>query len=171
MDTNKTKCPNFLSFCALYDCNKCIHQDKPKFVGALKTGFYSESDLLGAGDITPRGLIDGTNGPKRRTNIETTSYQACTAKTNPPSTPIKSDGGSSSYYDFMITNAEGESIHIKTGDVIRDMVSNDYDLGNIVKACRRIDQSRKGRGKAGTNVRYDLKKIIYMAEELLKNES
>lgn len=83
--------------------------------------------------------------------------------------PVKSDGGSSSYYSFPITNAKGETIHVETKDVIRCMVGNDFDLGNIIKACRRIHEKQQGRGKAGTSIDYDANKIIFFANEVKTN--
>lgn len=84
-------------------------------------------------------------------------------------TPIKSDGGSSAYYRFSITSSiTGETMEVETGDVIRHMVGNDFDLGNIIKACRRIHQAKQGKGKEGTDVGYDANKIAYFAEQLKK---
>lgn len=80
--------------------------------------------------------------------------------------PVKSDGGSSSYYQLTIKNKAGESFQCETGDIIRALVANDFNLGNIVKACRRVSESLNGRGKAGTSPEYDLNKIIYFAKDL-----
>lgn len=83
--------------------------------------------------------------------------------------PIKSDGGSSAYYRFSITSSiTRETMEVETGDVIRHMVGNDFDLGNIIKACRRIHQAKQGKGKDGTDVEYDANKIAYFAEQLKK---
>ena len=90
--------------------------------------------------------------------------------------PIKSDGGSSSYYQLKllvkankIIDLEGHDevkvVELETGDIIRALVDNDFDLGNIIKACRRIHQAKKGTGKAGTDVEYDCKKIDYFLKE------
>lgn len=83
--------------------------------------------------------------------------------------PVKSNGGSSSYYSLTITNKNGESFQCETGDIIRALVNNDYSLGNIVKACRRVSESLQGRGKEGVSPEYDLNKIIYFAEEIKNN--
>lgn len=80
--------------------------------------------------------------------------------------PVKSDGGSSSYYTFPIRNKKGEEIVVETADVIRAMVGNDFGLGNILKACRRIYMSLQGAGKVGTSVDYDANKIQYFADEV-----
>lgn len=81
------------------------------------------------------------------------------------SQPIKSDGGSSDYYKLTITNKDGESIQCETGDVLRAMVGNDYDLSNVIKACRRMYEASQGRGKEGATIAYDANKIIYFANE------
>lgn len=79
--------------------------------------------------------------------------------------PVVSDGGSSDYYKLTITNKSGESIQCETGDVLRVLVGNDYDLSNIVKACRRMYEASQGRGKAGASIEYDANKIVYFANE------
>jgi len=85
--------------------------------------------------------------------------------------PIKSTGGSSSYYRFPIKSSiTGQTMEVETGDVIKAMVNNDFDLGNIIKACRRISQAKQGKGKEGTDVVYDCNKIAYFAEQLKKEE-
>ncbi len=92
---------------------------------------------------------------------------------------VKSDGGSSSYYQLRllvqsskIKDLEGHDevkvVELETGDIIRALVDNDFDLGNIIKACRRIHQAKKGTGKSGTNVEYDCKKIDYFLKEWYK---
>lgn len=85
-----------------------------------------------------------------------------------PSEPqkFKSDGGSSDYYKITLTNKDGESIKVEMGDIIRQAFNNDFDLGNIVKACRRIAEAKQGRGKAGVDIAYDANKIIYFANEI-----
>lgn len=79
--------------------------------------------------------------------------------------PIKSDGGSSDYYKLTITNKAGESIQCETGDVLRAMVGNDYDLSNVIKACRRMYEASQGRGKEGATIEYDANKVIYFVKE------
>jgi len=82
------------------------------------------------------------------------------------SNKVVSDGGSSKYYEIIITNKAGESIKVEMGDIIRACVANDFDLGNIMKACRRISEAKQGRGKAGASVEYDANKIVYFANEV-----
>jgi hypothetical protein len=78
---------------------------------------------------------------------------------------VVSDGGSSSYYQLTITNKAGESLQCETGDILRALVGNDYDLSNIVKACRRSYEASQGRGKAGASIEYDMNKVKYFADE------
>lgn len=93
---------------------------------------------------------------------------------------VKSDGGSSKYYQLTvrvtedkIENAtpqgEVKDVTLETGDVIRALVDNDFDLGNCIKAIRRIHQSSKGEGKSGTSIEYDVNKIKYFLDEWVRN--
>jgi hypothetical protein len=79
--------------------------------------------------------------------------------------PIVSDGSSSSYYTFDITNKAGQTITVEVGDVCRAMVANDFDLSNIIKAARRLSEASQGRGKSGASVEYDCNKVVYFANE------
>jgi hypothetical protein len=80
--------------------------------------------------------------------------------------PVKSDGGSSAYYEVTIQRRDGQRFTCQTGDIIRALVANDFDLGNIIKAARRVSQSLQGKGKAGTSIAYDLNKIEYHLNEI-----
>jgi len=89
---------------------------------------------------------------------------------------VKSDGGSSSYYelplpDYLVKSLlkqveDGKPPTIETGDVIKMLVDNDFDAGNIMKALRRIIMAKKGLGKEGTDIEYDLNKIDYFTKEI-----
>lgn len=92
-------------------------------------------------------------------------------------TPIKSDGGSSSYYftklpQHMIDKiTETGGIEIK--DITRYVYDNDSDCKDITKALKRIQEWKKGGGKQGIDALYDANKIIFFAEELresIKND-
>lgn len=92
-------------------------------------------------------------------------------------TPIKSDGGSSSYYftklpQHMIDKiVETGGIEIK--DITRYVYDNDSDCKDITKALKRIQEWKKGGGKQGIDALYDVNKIIFFAEELresIKND-
>lgn len=67
---------------------------------------------------------------------------------------IKSDGGSSSYYELP-----------KWASEIQDLIeykNMSFALGNIFKACYRFGE------KDGTDQLYDLNKIIFFAERMIK---
>lgn len=96
---------------------------------------------------------------------------------NTEKTPVKSDGGSSSYYftklpQHMIDKiVETGGIEIK--DITRYVYDNDSDCKDITKALKRIQEWKKGGGKQGIDALYDANKIIFFAEELresIKND-
>ena len=84
-------------------------------------------------------------------------------------TAFVSDGGSSDYYKLTITNREtGATFPCERGDVIASIYGNDFDMGNIAKAMRRIHCIRRGGGKAGTSEKYDAKKVVYFGNVLIQ---
>ena len=84
---------------------------------------------------------------------------------------IVSDGGSSSYYAQQIPKGMLERFNatgiIEAKDVIRLFLGNDFNMGNIFKACCRIISLRNGKGKAGIDEKYDLTKAKFFAEDEL----
>lgn len=92
--------------------------------------------------------------------------QVCGPDVEVSKSKVKSDGGSSSYYELTITNKAGESIKCETGDVIRALVGNDFDFGNCVKALRRMYLATLGKGKEGTDIPYDCNKVRYFLSEI-----
>ena len=87
------------------------------------------------------------------------------------SSPIKSDGGSSSYYAQQIPKGMLERFNttgtIEAKDVIRLFLGNDFNMGNIFKAYCRITSLRQGKGKEGIDEQYDLTKAKYFTEDEL----
>lgn len=89
--------------------------------------------------------------------------------------PVKSDGGSSSYYDIDIPawllhslnerQKEGKC-YIKTEELIECGFSSDFDAGNIFKSLVRAWGALNGAGKAGNGVDYECNKIVYSANKL-----
>ena len=89
--------------------------------------------------------------------------------------PIKSDGGSSTYYDIDIPawllytlnerQKEGKC-YIKTEELIECGFSSDFDAGNIFKSLVRAWGALNGAGKAGNGVDYECNKIVYSANKL-----
>ena len=82
--------------------------------------------------------------------------------------PVKSTGGSSSYYQIKIKRAsDGEVFECELGDVLYSAFGGDFDLCNIVKACRRMYLASKGGGKEGTDIEYDANKIKWFADDFV----
>lgn len=89
--------------------------------------------------------------------------------------PIKSDGGSSTYYDIEIPawllytlnerQKEGQC-YIKTEELIECGFSSDFDAGNVFKSLVRAWGALNGAGKAGNGVDYECNKIVYSANKL-----
>ncbi len=73
---------------------------------------------------------------------------------------VVSDGGSSSYYKLLIKTKDGE-FEAQVGDVIAAMVGDNFALGNVVKALRRIYLDSQGLGKVGVGMAYDIEKCKY----------
>lgn len=87
--------------------------------------------------------------------------------------PIKSDGGSSSYYFTKLPQHMIDEI-VKTGgieikDIVRYCFDNDADCKDIIKALKRIRENLKGGGKEGVDAKYDANKIAFFANELKKS--
>lgn len=82
---------------------------------------------------------------------------------------VKSDGGSSDYYKLKIKRAsDGQEFECEMGDVIYSVFGGDFDLGNIVKACRRMYLDTQGAGKDGIDAEYDGKKIEWFTKDFLQ---
>lgn len=85
---------------------------------------------------------------------------------------IKSDGGSSDYYKITVRRAsDGQEFECEVGDIIYSLVGGDFDLGNIVKACRRMYLDSKGGGKEGIDAHYDGNKIKWFVDDYVKRVS
>lgn len=93
---------------------------------------------------------------------------------------FKSDGGSSDYYKIQITFEEKDPISglvtqktatVEMGDIIYATVGGDFDLGNIIKACRRMYLDSKGGGKEGIDAQYDANKIKWFVDDYVKRIS
>lgn len=89
---------------------------------------------------------------------------------------IKSDGGSSTYYDIALPDGlldelirrkqdEGQA-YIKTEEIIHLGLGNDFDAGNIFKCLVRMESLKKGKGKAGNSLEYDANKVLYTAKKM-----
>lgn len=91
--------------------------------------------------------------------------------------PIKSDGGSSSYYDLNIPEwllytlnerqKEGKC-YIKTEEMISAFFGNDFSFGTLLKSLVRAWGIKIGAGKAGNDMKYETGKIRYYADKILE---
>jgi len=91
--------------------------------------------------------------------------------------PIKSDGGSSSYYDLPVAEwllytlnerqKEGKC-YIKTEEMISAFFGNDFSFGTLLKSLVRAWGIKIGAGKAGNDMKYETGKIHYYADKILE---
>ena len=162
-----------------------------------KTGKKVKSIYDGRADLTYNGVYDvfidnkgdefiiDDVGNKRYWSISDDDYSELvydvantvdtdtgTVENNPTeSSPIKSDGGSSSYYAQQIPKGMLERFNatgtIEAKDVIRLFLGNDFNMGNIFKAYCRVISLRNGKGKAGIDEQYDLTKAKFFTEDEL----
>lgn len=90
--------------------------------------------------------------------------------------PIKSDGGSSTYYDLPVSEwllytlnerqKEGKC-YIKTEEIIADLLGDSFDYGNLFKSMIRCKGLQDGTGgKAGNSVEYECNKMIYSVNKI-----
>lgn len=90
--------------------------------------------------------------------------------------PIKSDGGSSSYYDLPVSEwllytlnerQEEGMCYIKTEEIIADLLGDSFDYGNLFKSMVRCKGLQDGTGgKAGNSVEYECNKMIYSVNKI-----
>lgn len=93
--------------------------------------------------------------------------------------PIKSDGGSSSYYDLDVPQwllytlnerqKEGKC-YIKTEEIIRVLFKNDFSFGTLFKSLVRAFGITQGAGKAGNDMNYECGKIHYYADKIKEQQ-
>lgn len=88
---------------------------------------------------------------------------------------IKSDGGSSSYYDLPLSDKLVQKINqrmdmgqafIKTEEIIQEVFDNDFDAGNSFKSLVRAWLTANGGGKEGNTLSYELNKIRYSLNKI-----
>ncbi len=77
--------------------------------------------------------------------------------------------GSSDYYFTKLPLHVIDQIILTGGieikDIARYVYDNDADAFNIIKAEKRIIEAKKGKGKAGIDMLYDMNKIVFFANE------
>jgi hypothetical protein len=84
--------------------------------------------------------------------------------------PIKSDGGSSAYYDFKVPqhylDLIAEAGIIKTEYLIDIIFGNDFDFACAFKALVRAKGITEGAGKEGNTLDYELNKMDYYESKI-----
>lgn len=92
-----------------------------------------------------------------------------------PTEPLKSDGGSSLYYDLpipqklldtLIERSEQGYCFIKTEEIIQHCFDNDFSFGTALKSLVRAKGVIQGAGKAGNSLDYECNKVVYYAEQI-----
>lgn len=82
---------------------------------------------------------------------------------------IKSDGGSSDYYKIYLPPALIQRIvetgYVEVKDILRYGLDNDATLFNVGKALFRIASARRGQGKEGITINYDLNKCLFFLKD------
>lgn len=89
---------------------------------------------------------------------------------------IKSDGGSSKYYDIELPEWLFERIQdryndtgvafVKAEEIIEAGFDNDFSHGNLFKSHLRAFRCTQGQGKEGNTLDYEVNKILYYAERV-----
>ena len=157
-----------------------------RYYGYYCTDCFCDNVPFGT-EITTHDFIGKIKSEGYNVGFDTSTNKYCfvenpilsTSKNNPPinnflveldkdTKEVQSDGGSTQYYQIEITNSKGDKFNCELNDILRDVFNNQWDLCNIVKASRRISESRKGQGKKDVSMQYDANKIIWFAEEIKK---
>lgn len=87
---------------------------------------------------------------------------------------IKSDGGSSSYYDIkvpawlleLLNERQNEGACFIKTEEINTMLGNDFNHSTIFKSLVRAIGIENGGGKAGNSHEYECNKIRYYADRM-----
>lgn len=98
-----------------------------------------------------------------------------TSELTMPRKPVKSDGGSSSYYDIplppefiatLMERLEEGNPHVRTEELIRYVFGNDFSFGTGFKSMVRAYGITQGGGKQGNDINYECSKIEYYAKNI-----
>lgn len=91
------------------------------------------------------------------------------------SEPIKSNGGSSSYYDIgipswlldaLVARSKEGDCFIKTEELIEVGFGNDFNFGTLFKSTVRAYGCSVGSGKAGNDIGYEVNKVKYYSDKI-----
>lgn len=165
------------------DSEKLYEEVEDVRIGDTPLSVAAVEDLLGR--IEASGVVSGPDWSVTTTAWPWPSPTTTTAHDfeNPDEEVgggIKSDGGSSSYYDIAIPSwlvakilerAESdEGAYIKTEELIEFVFDNDFDFGNNFKSSVRAMGKMKGAGKAGNTVGYECNKMDYSTNKIRKRD-
>lgn len=88
---------------------------------------------------------------------------------------VKSNGGSSSYYDLPISDdllqvlnsrKEDGQCFVKTEELIDELFDGLFNQGTLFKSFVRAHLQTRGEGKAGNDLNYEINKVIYYANKI-----
>lgn len=89
--------------------------------------------------------------------------------------PVKSDGGSSGYYDIkipdwllniLIDRSKEGNCFVKTEELIEVAFGNDFNFGTLFKSTVRAYGCSVGAGKAGNDMTYEVNKVKYYSDKI-----
>lgn len=136
-----------------------------KAPSTLEYNLYRESSYL---HFTKRYLVAHSHDWVMYNEYEVTPYEEFKEYlytiTN-TSGKEKATGGSADYYKLTVHNPKnGATIDCETEDIIFALVGDNFALGNVVKALRRIYLDSQGKGKEGVDMTYDINKCKYFLD-------
>ena len=83
---------------------------------------------------------------------------------------IKSDGGSSSYYDLQLPDDVvkfiTENKYVKTEQLIDCIFQDSFNFGTLFKSVIRGNGCVVGKCKEGNDIEYEMNKVIYCANQI-----
>lgn len=114
------------------------------------------------------GLADGEAWEKEFGEFEEKFKEQSSGK-------IKSNGGSSSYYDLPISDKLLEALnnrqedgqcYVKVEDMIDEFFDDSFVWGTMFKSMVRGYLQTKGGGKEGNDLEYELNKVLYYVNKV-----
>lgn len=106
--------------------------------------------------------------------VKNTPYVTPEATPDVTTGAIRSNGGSSSYYDIYLPDWLIDLIverrYIKTEELI-EVMGDSFNQGTILKSLVRLNSLLNGVGKAGNTVEYECNKVIYYANRIKEEQS
>ena len=145
------------------------HKEIEDFIGYVEEAYETECTIYK--DDPEEGFW------VKNSEIELIQKASVVAVSKSQVTPVKSDGGSSSYYDILLPNwfvdliverTEGGKSRsfMKTEELIEVLFKSDFDYANIQKALVRSFGAQNGAGKEGNDVDYEQNKIQYSSNRI-----